>query len=200
LIGPIGAEPTRIVETQSYLQSVRALAGRATSPVDEYQLYGQTPAGKFNRGTYAAKSDFFDVPLSAQARDTVIHHIERGQALRDLVHACVTFDAFGGAINRVHSGDTAFVHRSALFNAQYLAYWQEGAADDAVARCMLWLRSFHRAMRPHANGGAYVNYVDPELAGWPAAYYGSNHERLVRVKARYDPDWVFRLPQGIPPR
>ena len=53
-------------------------------------------------------------------------------------------------------------------------------------------------MLAESTGGAYVNYTDPELLGWQRAYYGSNYERLVRVKEAYDPDWLFKLPQGIP--
>ncbi|MEN3295166.1 MAG: Berberine and berberine like [Burkholderiales bacterium] len=30
--------------------------------------------------------------------------------------------------------------------------------------------------------------------------YGSNVARLVRVKAQYDADGVFRFAQGVPPR
>jgi len=192
-------DPTRAVETQSYLQAMLALVGCTRWSVDGCHLSQQTPEGKLDREAYSAKSDFFDKPLSSRASDTIVHHIEQGYAVRDLIHGGITFDAFGGAINPVHSRDTAFVHRSALFNAQYLAYWQEGARSEVEERCMVWLRGFHQAMRPHANGGAYVNYIDPELLGWQKAYYGSNYERLARVKAQYDPDWVFKLPQGIPP-
>jgi FAD/FMN-containing dehydrogenase len=54
-------------------------------------------------------------------------------------------------------------------------------------------------MRPWSSGRAYQNYIDPRITDWPAAYYGDNYARLVQVKARYDPDWIFRFEQGIPP-
>ena len=43
---------------------------------------------------------------------------------------------------------------------------------------------------------AYSNYIDPLLTNWPAAYHGGNYARLVSLKAQYDPDQLFRLPQG----
>ena len=61
-----------------------------------------------------------------------------------------------------------------------------------------WLRGFHAAMEPYASGFAYQNYIDPELDGWRDAYYGANWDRLVAVKAKYDPHDFFRFPRSIP--
>lgn len=43
----------------------------------------------------------------------------------------------------------------------------------------------------------YPNFPDPELDGWARAYHGDNLERLLQVKATYDPDDVFRFPQSL---
>ena len=47
-------------------------------------------------------------------------------------------------------------------------------------------------------GGGYVNFHmdEPDRV---RGMYGSNYDRLARVKTQYDPDNVFRVNQNIQP-
>ncbi|UBU14761.1 FAD-dependent oxidoreductase [Nonomuraea gerenzanensis] len=99
----------------------------------------------------------------------------------------VLLDAMGGAIGRVSPSATAFPHRAALFSVQYYA---EGSDRR-------WVRKLHGDMSGYFGDHAYVNYIDADLANWRSAYYGTNAARLAEVKATYDPDHLFRLPQGV---
>lgn len=100
---------------------------------------------------------------------------------------------FGGAIAAVDPAVTAFVHRRALFNLQYQAYWDDPADEQAN---VAWVRDLRMAMRAYTTG-TYVNFVDADLADWATAHCDSNLARLARVKADYDPDHVFGVPWCI---
>ena len=115
--------------------------------------------------------------------------IDRRQAAGAAVGAIV-LDAYGGAINRVASGATAFAHRNMLYSMQYYG----GGGDPATLR---WVAQFKQAMRPYVNGAAYVNYIDPTQPNWAKAYYGANYARLQSVKKQYDPSNVFRFAQSV---
>ncbi|TML77939.1 MAG: FAD-binding oxidoreductase [Actinobacteria bacterium] len=178
--------PSVSMRTQPYGDVQKWLAGCS----------GETPSQclAYSPERFAAKSHYFRRPLSSSGRTAIVHAISRAQDLHR--SGAVILDAYGGAINRVHPHDTAFVHRKELFSAQLYVSWGSHHAEHSTLK---WLRDLHARLAPHASGFAYQNYIDPELASWQHAYYGSNWTRLVDVKRRYDPDDFFHFRQSIPP-
>ncbi|TCL68565.1 FAD/FMN-containing dehydrogenase [Hydrogenispora ethanolica] len=107
----------------------------------------------------------------------------------------VFFHGLGGAVARVPNTATAYFYREALSNMSLFATW---SAQEGIAPGIRWVEDFRRAMLPFTRG-VYVNTPDLSIKNWPEAYYGGNFGRLTRVKAKYDPENVFRFPQSIPP-
>jgi FAD/FMN-containing dehydrogenase len=101
-----------------------------------------------------------------------------------------------GAPNRIAVNATAYAARDAKLVLNVHGRWDE-AKDDQ--KCIAWARDFFKASTPYASGGAYVNFMTDEEGDRVAAAYGSNYERLVEIKRRYDPDNVFHTNQNIKP-
>ncbi|MFE9995568.1 FAD-binding oxidoreductase [Streptomyces avermitilis] len=110
--------------------------------------------------------------------------------------------AFGGAVRRSPRGGTAFPHRDALFYSEPGAGWgtrgQAGSGDEITPQAQAWIAEFSQALRPYVNG-AYVNVPNIGMQDWETAYWGSNFDRLRKIKAKYDPRNVFQYEQSIPP-
>ncbi len=141
---------------------------------------------------FKGKSDYVTEPLPAGAIQRLVAGIAARQGQG---RGAVYLDSYGGAINRVPAGATAFVHRDALFSVQYTAQWS-GSSSQSLA----WIDGLYAQMRPYVSGFAYQNYIDPELQDWQHAYYGSNLARLKAVKKKYDPGNAFHFRQSIPPK
>jgi len=101
-----------------------------------------------------------------------------------------------GAPNRIATDAMAYGHRDARFVLNVHGRWNE-AADDQ--KCIGWARDFFNVSAPYASAGAYVNFMTEEEGDRVGAAYGSNYERLVQVKRRYDPENVFHFNQNIKP-
>jgi FAD/FMN-containing dehydrogenase len=102
----------------------------------------------------------------------------------------------GGAMSRVPADATAFAHRASRIMVNLAALYnkpEEKPAHEA------WVADFARALE-QGDRGAYVNFLGDEgEARIRAAYPGSTWDRLAAVKARYDPENLFRLNQNIAP-
>ncbi|MFB0631124.1 FAD-binding oxidoreductase [Streptomyces sp. AB3(2024)] len=111
--------------------------------------------------------------------------------------------AFGGAVRKSPRGGTAFPHRDALFYSEPGAGWgtrsdQPGVCDPLTPQAQAWIAEFSQALRPYVDG-AYVNVPNIGMQDWETAYWGSNFDRLRKIKAEYDPRNAFKYEQSIPP-
>ena len=93
---------------------------------------------------------------------------------------------------------TAFPHRSERFLLKHAVVLDAIASARERDAAREWLARSWAIVRPHGSGGVFPNFPDPDLPDWARAYHGANYERLTRVKARYDPDDIFRFHQSLP--
>jgi FAD/FMN-containing dehydrogenase len=124
--------------------------------------------------------------------ETIFDHLQASDATMRVAQLRV----LGGAMARVPAQATAFAHRDSRIMVNLAAFY-DGPADKAVRQA--WVDDFAAALRQD-DSGAYVNFLGDEgQARVRQAYPGSTWDRLMAIKARYDPTNLFRLNQNIPP-
>jgi FAD/FMN-containing dehydrogenase len=104
----------------------------------------------------------------------------------------------GGAMSRVAEEETAYGGRDTQFLVTAEASWTDPAQnEEAIA----WAREVWDAMEPYTTGAVYLNFpgLGEEKDDLARAGYGANYERLTALKAKYDPDNLFRMNINIPP-
>jgi FAD/FMN-containing dehydrogenase len=112
-------------------------------------------------------------------------------------HSAVIVFQLGGAIASRPASHSAVGNRDAAAVLNIAASWEK-PEDDAES--VEWARSSWREMKRFSTGGTYVNFLTEEEAGERvAAAYGPNLARLTEIKARWDPDNVFRINKNILP-
>jgi FAD/FMN-containing dehydrogenase len=144
-----------------------------------------------------SKSEFFRRPLPSETVAALLESFASDRA-PGASHE-LDFMPWGGAYNRPEPDATAFVHRREQFLLKHAVVLQpDASASDQEAAHRKVARSW-ASVHPWGSGRAFQNFADPDLANWADAYYGSNLDRLVRVKRRYDPENLFRFAQSLRP-
>jgi len=146
---------------------------------------------------YQERSTFVTGVLDSRALATAFDWLRRWPGTS--AGADLRFFQTGGKINERAPDDTAYVHRDNRWLMLVGLNWEEHDPPELLRQNHEWQDAFYEAMLPYSTRGAYQNFVDPSLTDWQRAYYGKNLDKLRRVKAAVDPDWVFRFAQAIPP-
>jgi FAD/FMN-containing dehydrogenase len=102
----------------------------------------------------------------------------------------------GGAAGRVAPDAMAYPHRNANFAMNVHTRWREPADER---RSIDWARKLFAEAAPYATGGVYVNFMPEDETDRVSSAYGANYARLAALKAKYDPDNLFRLNQNVQP-
>jgi FAD/FMN-containing dehydrogenase len=109
----------------------------------------------------------------------------------------LVLEHFHGAVTRVGVTETAVPHREEGWNLLIPSVWMDPADTE---KNIAWTRETHAAFAPHLAERRWLNYLgdDQDEAAIRGAY-GPNYDRLAQIKAKYDPDNVFRHNHNIRP-
>jgi hypothetical protein len=143
---------------------------------------------KLQKGTYVER-------VSDEVIDLLVDRFARRPP------ACETafnFDHYmHGQVCRVPENATAFSLRKP--GAVQLGFCTSWKSPTDASRCMPWVHETFKLMQPYSGGRIYANYMSSTGPQAVKSVFGSNYERLVKIKKKYDPDNFFHLNQNIVP-
>jgi FAD/FMN-containing dehydrogenase len=197
MVDRVGEAPaTRFGEHLSWWETLERWARLDHTTTDPA---GVAPPGQAAPPGYRViKSEFFAQPLPGEAIAALVRNLSEGRVAGQ--HRELDFTPWGGAYNRVPADATAFVHRDQRYSLKHAVAVDPAAPPTAKQAAHHWATRSWTSVHRWGSGRVFPNFADPDLEDWADAYYGGNLDRLVAVKARYDPDNVFRFHQSLPLR
>jgi FAD/FMN-containing dehydrogenase len=136
-------------------------------------------------------ADFF-TEMSNEVIDLHVQH----SAHLPTVHSTMHMYPINGAAHRVGKKDTAWSFREANFAQVIVGVDPDPANNERMIR---WSKDYWAALHSYSAGGAYVNMIMDEGQDRVQTAYRDNYLRLAQIKAKYDPDNLFRINQNIKP-
>ncbi|MFM8537878.1 MAG: FAD-binding oxidoreductase [Planctomycetaceae bacterium] len=174
------ARPTREdIREQPY--ATLATRAAATAPV------GMPPS------TFRAIEAVYRESVSDDMIDIVVDRLNEAppDAVMGLSHY------MHGAVCRVDPAATAFPHRRThAVHLRVACQWSDPAESE---RRFAWTDAWREMCRPKAGESLYATYQTYSTTDGARSIYGANHDRLAALKARHDPDNVFRRNANVVP-
>lgn len=189
------------------------------SPTKDTQEYTfkevvQTLNGSGSNQRFKNKSSYHTKMFTSEQVNTLFNHLQVVPDGTDMSQSVIQIDSYGGKINEVGPTDTAVPQRSSHMKIQWQTYWTNSQDDELY---LTWIRNVYTEFFKEMGGtpnpendptnsvdGCYYNYPDTDLNGpnndkEPALklYFGTNLDRLKKVKNRWDPNNYFNSLQSI---
>jgi hypothetical protein len=184
--GPIAASSYSV--EKSYIDAMRYFGG--CSNLSPAQCHLTAQGGTLQREAFVASSCMLNASMSG----------DDATAIADLLTSyhgvALLFDSLGGAVGALDGSATAFAHRSAIASVQVYSGVRAGDAHDKEHSTYV-VNFVRSALAQRFGAGAYINYIDPNIADWAGESYGQNQTRLRQVAQTYDPNAFFRFAQGL---
>jgi FAD/FMN-containing dehydrogenase len=125
--------------------------------------------------------------------EKIVKHAARIQS----PHSMVGLFQIEGALNRLKEEHSPVGNRDARYVLNLAGSWEKAEADTANTE---WAREAWNDMKSFSTGGTYINFLtEDEGPERIEAALGKGLERLAEIKARWDPQNMFRTNRNITP-
>jgi hypothetical protein len=113
-------------------------------------------------------------------------------------HSVLFLLPIDGALNHLPVDHSPVGNRDAAMIINIAASWENESDDQAN---IAWARNTWEDVREFSTGGTYINFLTEEEGdNRIQAAYGSNYDRLVEIKSKWDPKNLFRVNKNIAPQ
>ncbi|MBD3856799.1 MAG: BBE domain-containing protein, partial [Acidobacteria bacterium] len=138
------------------------------------------------------RADFFN----EISDESIVEHAKWAAALPTMQSSMHLYP-IDGAAHRVGDKDTPWAYRDANWAGVIVGVDPDPANADMLRD---WAVGYYDALHPHSSGGAYINFMMEEGQERVQASYRGNYDRLSEIKAKYDPNNLFKVNQNIHPK
>jgi len=112
-------------------------------------------------------------------------------------HSSIGLMHIGGALNSLTDDHSPVGNRDAHYVLNLAGSWEQAGEDRANIE---WAREAWHDIKSFSTGGTYINFLtEDEGPERTKAALGKGLQRLAEVKARWDPENVFRTNRNIKP-
>ena len=112
-------------------------------------------------------------------------------------HSAMIFFQLGGALNQLNNDHSAVGNRDARYVINAAGSWEQ---EDDDTLNIEWVRDAWEDMRQFSTGGTYINFLtEDEGPERVEAALSNGLQRLAEIKAKWDPENVFRTNRNIKP-
>jgi FAD/FMN-containing dehydrogenase len=137
-----------------------------------------------------AKSHIVDRHLTLEEWGRIVELFSASPSTNNFIG----LEAYGGAINKIAPEATAYWHRRSMTDVFLFAFWMYERDRESAES---YIAEFDRVVAPLSSGHSYQNYPNRDQLDFGRRYFGTNLERLVQVKKKYDPEDLFTFQQGL---
>jgi len=173
------------------------------SPLTGHPSVVATDLGRMPWQLLAAGNDVFPPNVHRRTRMRYVHGLTddvvelSGRRIPELsASSFMSIHYNGGALARLDENATAMSHRASPWNYAVTTSW--GPSEDGT-HLRGWQDEYLAELGDHAYDSFYVNYLNNEPEHVHSAYNPRTWHRLRALKAKWDPENLFRVNQNIPP-
>src|SRR5215471_12882538 len=193
LVGFLGAHCGPLATGEAALKPIKAFGPPVMDQMGPISYCAQNSLldASLPRGALNYWKSHFLTDLSDGAIDALVKSFEACPSPMSQI----VIEHFHGAASRVPVDATACAMRINGFNVVIVSQWADPRDTE---RGVAWCRETYAALHPYLGTFRYVNYLDADEQGDPAAAaYGPNYPRLRELKKKYDPENFFHTNVNI---